>query len=176
MHWILLTAGSEPDSVKAMRSAVERHRPIAIVHHGGVTDRLYREGQIDKVHEFVRRVAGLGVMAGVSAHNPEVIRYVEDDGWDVNFYMTCFYRLTRTPEELADGLREVPLWSEFRPGDPARMCAVVRQVERPCLAFKILAGGRASERPEATAAAFEYAYQNLKPTDGVIVGMFPRFR
>jgi hypothetical protein len=56
------------------------------------------------------------------------------------------------------------------------MCEVVRQVARPCLAFKILAGGRLGDRPEGTEAAFEYAFANIKPTDGVIVGMFPRFR
>jgi hypothetical protein len=73
-------------------------------------------------------------------------------------------------------MREVPLWGSFLPGDPARMTEVVRQVQRPCLAFKILAGGRRAERPEDTTASFEYAFRNIKPTDGVIVGMFPRFR
>lgn len=175
-HWILLASGTEPEQVKTWSDAARKHGAMAVVHHGGVSDRLYREGQIEQVREFTQRAADLGVLAGVSAHNPDVIRYVEDAGWKPDLFMTCFYRLTRTPQESAEGMREVPLWSEFLPGDPARMCEAIRAVERPCLAFKILAGGRQSEQPEQTKAAFEYAYSNIKPTDGVIVGMFPKFR
>ncbi len=176
VNWILLTSGPQLSDDAALADGVRRHRPIAIVHHGGVSDRLYREGQSQQIHEFVSRVKGLSTLAGVSAHNPEVIRFVEDAGWPVDLYMTCFYQLTRTPEELQAELGQVPLWGNFLPGDPAAMCAVVREVERPCLAFKILGGGRQAETPEGAAAAFEFAFANLKPTDGVIVGMFPRFR
>lgn len=175
IHWILLTNEGD-DRVKDLAATVQRYRPIAVVHHGGISDRLYREGRIDEVREFAQRVRDLGVLAGVSAHNPAVICQVEDAGWEVDLYMTCFYRLTRTPEEVQEGMREVPLWGNFLPGDPARMAEVVRQVHRPCLAFKILAGGRRAERPEDTAASFEFAFRNIKPSDGVIVGMFPRFR
>jgi hypothetical protein len=175
VNWILLTNEGD-DRVKDLAETVRRYRPIAVVHHGGVSDRLFREGRIVEVREFTQRVRDLGVLAGVSAHNPAVIRHVEEAGWEVDLYMTCFYRLTRTPEEVQEGMREVPLWGGFLPGDPARMTEVVRQVQRPCLAFKILAGGRRAERPEDTAASFEYAFRNIKPTDGVIVGMFPRFR
>ena len=176
IQWIYLSGGGEDP--QALREIVRRNRPIAIVHHGGVSDRLFREGQIGKAHDFLKRVQDLGVLAGLSAHNPDVLRHAEDGGWNLDLYMACFYRLTRTPEELRAevGGGQVPVWGQFLPGDPARMCQVIREVERPCLAFKILAGGRCAESPEATAAAFEYAYANIKPGDGVIVGMFPRFR
>ncbi len=174
VHWILLAGGAEEPA--RLRELVERHHPIAIVHHGGVSDRLFREGRIDTAREFLQRVRDLGVLAGLSAHDPAVIRHAEDSGWDLDLYMTCFYQLTRTPEELTATLGEVPLWGTFLPGDPARMAEVVRCVARPCLAFKILGGGRRAETPEQTAKAFEFAFQNIKPSDGVIVGMFPRFR
>ncbi|MFA6109514.1 MAG: hypothetical protein WDA75_12175 [Candidatus Latescibacterota bacterium] len=175
LHWILLTSEGD-DRVQDLAATVRRYHPIAVVHHGGVSDRLYREGRIAQVREFTQRVRDLGVLAGVSAHDPAVIRHVEDAGWEVDLYMTCFYRLTRTPEELQEGMREVPVWGNFLPGDPARMTEVVRQVQRPCLAFKILAGGRRAERPEDAEACFEFAFRSIKPGDGVIVGMFPRFR
>lgn len=174
-HWIFLARGDE--DAQTLAEIVRRNRPIAIAHHGGVTDRRYRDGQIRDVHDFMKRVRDAGVMAVVSAHNPVVIRFVEDEGWDVDFYMTCFYRLTRTPQELAaDVGQQVPIWGEFLPGDPAKMVEVIRSVRKPCLAFKILAGGRRAERPEATEAAFEYAFRSIKPTDAVITGMFPCFR
>jgi len=93
--------------------------------------------------------------------------------------MTCLYRVTRTAEELKKefGMAETPLGgSVYLPGDPARMCEVIRGVKRPCLAFKILAAGRRCERPQDVEAAFELAFKNIKKSDAVIVGMFPRYR
>ena len=55
------------------------------------------------------------------------------------------------------------------------MCQSVRNTDKPCLAFKILAGGWAAGSPERTGQAFIYAFQNIKPSDGVIVGMLPAF-
>jgi len=44
-----------------------------------------------------------------------------------------------------------------------------------CLGFKLLAAGRRIGSPEQVRQCFEYAFKNLKPTDAVIVGMFPKF-
>jgi hypothetical protein len=141
IQWIYLSSYQE--DANALKAIIQRNRPIAILHHGGVSDKLWREGQIEAVHDFTKRVRDLGVLAGTSAHNPDVIRHAEDRGWDLDLYMTCFYRLTRTPEELAKEVGgQVPLWGSFLPGDPAKMCEAVRAVRRPCLAFKILGGGR----------------------------------
>ena len=176
IQWIFLASTSHTEDEGALDEVIRRDRPIAIVHHGGVSDRLWREGRIEEVHDFARRVRDRGILAGISAHNPRVIQHAEDNGWNLDLYMACFYQLTRTREELEHVVgREVPLWGEFLPGDPARMCAVVQQVQRPCLAFKILAGGRRADRPEELEAAFEFAFGNIKRTDAVIVGMFPRF-
>lgn len=48
----------------------------------------------------------------------------------------------------------------------------MKQTSKPCFAFKILAAGRVRCPEEA----FRLAFQSIKPTDGVIVGMFPRFK
>jgi len=55
------------------------------------------------------------------------------------------------------------------------MTKVARQVDQPCLGFKILAAGRMCNRQQKVEAAFRFAFENLKPTDGVIVGMYPRY-
>ena len=55
------------------------------------------------------------------------------------------------------------------------MTQVIRQVKQPCLAFKILGAGRHTSSQKEVMAAFKYAFENIKPTDGVIVGMFPWF-
>ena len=176
IQWIFLASTPHVEDERLLQETVRRHRPIAIVHHGGVSDRLWREGKIEQAHDFARRVQDLGVLAGISAHNPDVIRHAEDSGWNLDLYMACFYRLTRTQEEIQAAVgNEVPIWGNFLPGDPARMCEAIRQVDRPCLAFKILAGGRLADQPDGTERAFDFAFRSIKPTDAVIVGMFPRF-
>ncbi len=176
IQWIFLAASPHLEDAKALKELIQRNKPIAVVHHGGVGDQLWREGRIDKARDFAKRVKDLGVMAGLSSHNPVVIRHAEDQGWDLDFYMTSFYRVSRSPEEAKTELKETPLGELFLPSDPPRMCEVIRQVKRPCLGFKILAAGRKCDRPEQVAGAFEYAFRNIKRSDAVIVGMFPRFR
>ena len=48
--------------------------------------------------------------------------------------MTCFYRVSRTPEEaraLMGGER--PLGETFLEKDPVRMTAMIRKTNKPCL-------------------------------------------
>jgi hypothetical protein len=161
-----------------VKQLVQDTRPIAVVHHGGVTDRLFREGKAQEVHDFVKRVRDAGVLAGVSAHNPDCIKRIADEGWPVDLFMACFYYITRTPEETQ---AMPPIVTEqvgrpFFASDPATMCQVLRQVDQPCLGFKILAAGRKCYKKESVEAAFKFAFEHLKPTDGVIVGMYPRYQ
>jgi hypothetical protein len=151
-------------------------KPIAIVHHGGVTDRMFRLNKHEKVHDYVKRIKDGGVMAGVSAHNPDCIKYVEDKGWEVDFYMCCAYQVTRPGEQIKAKLGTVPLGEPFLANDRNEMTTMVRQVPRPCLLFKILAAGRLCGDDRSVENAFKYAFANIKKTDAVIVGMYPRFK
>jgi len=63
----------------------------------------------------------------------------------------------------------------FFASDPATMTEVVRQVGQPCLGFKILAAGRKCHDSQVVREAFQFAFAHIKPTDGVIVGMYPRY-
>ncbi len=152
-----------------------RFKPIAIVHHGGVTDSLWKNGEAQVVHDFVKEVKDAGVLAGVSAHRPDVIDRITDDNWENDLFMTCCYMMSRSPEDLQQVLGFKPIQTTFIPGDRERMCQSIRKTNKPCLAFKILAGGWMAGNPNQTEQAFRYAFQNIKPSDGVIVGMLPVF-
>jgi hypothetical protein len=175
MKFICLHSG-EPQRI-SVEKVVQDTQPIAIVHHGGVTDRLFRQGKSRHVHDFVKSVRDAGVLAGVSAHNPDCIKKIADEGWPVDFFMTCFYYLTRTKEELENmpAVVTVQVGYPFFASDPMAMTKVVRQVDQPCLGFKILAAGRMCGSDNKVEAAFKFAFENIKPTDGVIVGMYPRY-
>jgi hypothetical protein len=148
---------------------------IGMVHHGGTTDRRWRAGEQNKIRDFLKAVRDSGVMVGLSTHNPIVVETTEEQGWDIDFYMTCVYNVTRTKEELDKLLGQAPLGEVFLPEDPPRMCRAVRQSKRTCLAFKILAAGRVTENPKQIDQAFRFAFDNIKPQDCVIVGMYPRY-
>ncbi|MHC4327339.1 MAG: hypothetical protein ACYSWW_04350 [Planctomycetota bacterium] len=175
MKFICLHAGGQGRS--PVEEVVRDTKPIAIVHHGGVTDKLFREGRSREVHDFVKRVHDAGVLAGVSAHNPDCIKQIADEDWKVDLFMTCFYYLTRAPEELEKMPPVVTVQTgyPFFASDPLEMTKVARQVNQPCLGFKILAAGRLCGKDYKVEAAFKFAFEHLKPTDGVIVGMYPRY-
>ena len=161
---------------EAVAGMIEKTSPIAMVHHGGATDSLFAQGKSGEVRDYVKEAHDRGVLAGVSAHNPECIRRIADEGWKVDFFMTCFYFLTR---KHAPGQDDAPPTLQvdypFYRADPLAMTQVVRQVRQPCLGFKILAAGRLAHDQNSVREAFRFAFQNIKAIDGVIVGMYPRF-
>lgn len=153
------------------------YRPIWHVHHGNATDTLFRSGKQEQVHDFVKKVHDvLGIPAGISAHNPDCIKYAEDHGWECDFYQCCMYYVTRPHEEIRAKLGAAPLGEPFLDADRDAMLAVIRQVKKPCLAFKILAAGRLCENDYAVEEAFAYALRGIKKSDAIIVGMWPRFK
>lgn len=150
---------------------------IGIAHHGEATDNLFRCGRIDRIADFLKRVKDAGLMAGVSTHRPAVVDLIESKGWEFDYYMTCVYERNRTKEELEKllGQAPLPIGEVYLPQDPPRMYKAVQHTKRLCLAFKILAAGRLSDRRDWVEQAFQQAFQSIKPGDGVIVGMYDRY-
>jgi len=171
MKFICLHAERITDA--PIKEVVANTGPIAMVHHGGVTDAKFRAGKSGEVHDFVKKVHDHGMLAGVSAHNPDNIKRIADEGWENDLFMTCFYYVSRTREMQEELTGKVTVGEPFFESDPAEMTAVVRQVDQPCLGFKILAAGRSCWSKHSVQKAFQFAFENIKPTDGVIVGMFP---
>jgi hypothetical protein len=173
MHLIAIDNNKTP-----VEETVRRSQAGALYHHGEVTDVLFRDGKMDQVHEYTKRLRQTGVQVGVGTHKPEVVEYVEERGWDVDFYMLCAYNRTRTPEEIRKLLGVLPLPAQelYLETDPSRAYQVARQTSKTCLLFKILAAGRLTHSPEEVDKAFKDAFDNIKPQDCVVVGMLPRFQ
>ncbi len=153
------------------------YKPLWYVHHGNVTDTLFRAGKQEQVHDFIKKVHDqLGLPAGISAHNPDCIKYAEDHGWEADLYQCCLYYVTRPHQEVRAKLGAAPLGEVFLDTDRDHMLDVIRQVEKPCLAFKILAAGRLCDNDDAVEEAFQYAFSRIKPSDAVIVGMWPKYK
>jgi hypothetical protein len=59
--------------------------------------------------------------------------------------------------------------------DPPKMAAAVRKVDKPALVYKVLAAGRKCGSEAQKREAIKWAYDNIKPVDATIIGMYPRF-
>jgi len=85
--------------------------------------------------------------------------------------VACAWPRAETVKLLGD----VPLGECFIESDPLRACTAIRQSKKTCLGFKIFGAGRRSDTAGQRRACFDFAFSNIKPGDGVIVGMYNRF-
>jgi hypothetical protein len=183
---VLANGRGDPAGIKA----IIENGAIGIHHYGVTTDALYKQGKISTAREYLKRVRDAGVLVGLTTHIPEVVDTVESQGWDIDYFMTCVYQWGRTTEDLeklfgdkkdllpveaysmvvGDGYAEV-----FLNGDPPKMYKRIRQTKKPCLAYKILAAGRKCLSASSIEDAFKEAFENIKPSDAIIVGMYDRY-
>lgn len=183
IQWITQTATEMHDVYQNIR-IIAQAEPIAIYFHGTMTDNLWHAGKIDKVKDYLSCIRDQGVMVGLGSHIPEVFEYSVDRDWDLDFYMTCFYNISRAPRQSelvrpldpdeADDTHPT-VYEEYRPEDPVRMCSFIQSTPKPCLAFKILAAGRHCRTQDDVRNAFRFAFENIKPTDAVVVGMWQKY-
>ncbi len=155
LQWIAQTA-SERASISANIGQIAACGAIACYHHGSKTDSLFKEGKLDSVKDLLAVMKDKGMPAGLGTHDPAVIRYAEDNNFDADFYMMAFYNLSKRNEI-------------YLPEDREAACEVIREVDKPVLAFKIMAAGRNEPRE-----AFKYTYENIKPIDAVVIGVFTK--
>jgi len=174
MHFICLCSPEQVADKNEFARVLEL-KPIAVAFHGEVTDRIWRSGKIDTALDTLTQIRDAGVLVGLSTHNPEVIEYTEDKNWDIDFYMACVYRKSRDHKELMEIMREAPIGEIYLPSDMPKMCETISKATKTCLAFKILAAGRTCDTPEQVRRTFEFVLGHIKPTDAVIVGMYPRY-
>lgn len=174
MHWICQTAGEHPDPYQNIKDIASLN-PIAIYYHGSMSDKYWKEGRFGEVRDFLKAMRDTGCLVGIAAHLPEIRRYVEDNGWDIDFYMACFYNLAKV-ERMSVLAGGEYVKEPFDEEDPPITCEFIQSTEKPCIAYKIMAASRKCESPATVRRAFEYAFDRIKPGDMVDVGMFQKHK
>jgi hypothetical protein len=154
---------------------VAKLKPLGIAQHGAATNRLWDANQFDKSRDYLKRIRDLGVMVGLSCHNPLEVEYAESKAWDIDYFMTSLYYLNRPRSEFEKILGQVPLGEIYLPSDPPRMMQAIRGTKKPCLTYKVLAAGRSVNSPKEVRARMSVALNGIKPTDPVIIGLYQRF-
>lgn len=169
-----------PMDLKANLMYMLRCEPLGIYHQGGTLDMYMENGEVELVRERLKLIKDTGVPMGLGTHVPEVIRRAEEEDWGVDFYMGCLYNARRQKRGETSGFISGKKKDHlvFFPEDPPAMLEVLRQTPKPCIAFKVLAGGqrimglKPEDRPTEIEKAFEEAYTGLKPGDFTCIGVY----
>lgn len=157
--------------------------PIAIYHQGGTADYFVESGHMDDLRSRIKQIRDTGVPAGLGTHEPGTVLRAESEGWGADFYMTCLYNARRTQRGQQSGfITSKPKELVFYPDDRFLMFEVIRQVKKPCIAFKVFAGGQifcgktAEQIPAVAEAALRETYENIKPSDLACIGVFQKYK
>jgi hypothetical protein len=157
------------------------YKPVAIYHQGTTFDDLWEQGNIEQIHKRLELLRSTGVVTGFGTHVPETILQSEKEKWDVDFYMTCLYNSRKTQRGRQSSFVTGKVnHLIFYPDDRFEMFEAVRKVSKPCIVFKLFAGGQIflnkteDEIPAAAETAIKETYDNIKPNDITCVGVFQR--
>lgn len=162
--WLAQTA-PEHRSLEENIHQAARAGASAIYIQGGTVDQACEHGRLEELAPALALIRSLGLPAGIAGHDPASHRRAQEMELGAQFHMVCFYNLTgrRGRIDVADSSER------YHPDDPARAVALIRELPKPCLAYKVLAAGRRDARE-----AFTYAFENIKPTDAVVAGVFTK--
>jgi hypothetical protein len=175
IQWLCLSPGSWYDEPHRVEEAA-RHHPIGIAPHGGaIGDRCLRENKLSVLQDLLKRIRDAGVLVGLSVHDLRLLQIAEDEGWDVDYYMTALYDLRGGREEFERKFGYAPLGEIYLREHRPRMCELIRMTKKPCIAFKVLAAGRAIGSRERIREEFAFALRNIKPSDAILIGMYQQF-
>ncbi|MCX6998356.1 MAG: hypothetical protein NTV49_15040 [Kiritimatiellaeota bacterium] len=170
IQWIICPTAPVNDNMVAYTQQVKElvdNGCEAIYLWGVHSDPLVAQGKIGLVAKAVEVAKNLDVPSGVGGHDLNVVIECEKNKVPCDFYIKTFhhhnYPSGPKPEQLAGPT------SEERPAywcrDPQKTIEVMKDVQKPWLAFKIMAAGAIP--PED---AFRYAFAN--GADHALVGMF----
>jgi hypothetical protein len=166
MHWIAEGHPSAEDWKTNLKTSID-FGASAVYVQGVIGDRWLKEGHLDLLGSCVEFVKSQGVPAGIGAHKLEVIMAAEKNGYGAEFYVKTLhhqkYWSARRPEQELDVVDNPA--DNYWDMEPERTVAFMQEVEKPWIAFKILAAG--AIRPES---GFRYALAN--GADFICVGMF----
>ena len=144
--------------------------------HGGTTDSfMMRGGSIDVIAQMVDLIKAQGVPAGVGGHSLNMPMACEEHKVDPDFYVKTFH-MDRYWSATVNEFRKEYDWMRGNSdhnanndnmwcNNPEETAAFMATVNKPWVAFKVMAAGAIQPR-----VAFSHAYRN--GADFVIAGMF----
>jgi len=167
MKWIICpTAMPGTDEYAQMVKQLVDDGTEFIYLWGVQADKLAAQGNADLIARAVETIKDHEVPCGVGAHDLKVIELCEEKKIPADFYIKTFhhhhYKTAPKPDELDKPYSEIPgYWCQ----NPQRTIEVMKNVQKPWIAFKVMAAGAIPPQ-----SAFQYVFQN--GADFSLAGMF----
>jgi hypothetical protein len=175
MNW-LAQHGPEFSSFEANVHKIKQNGAQLCYHQGTVTDALFKEGNTRQIRENLKIIRDAGFPAvGLATHMPQVVEAADAEGWDVDYYLVCVYNLSRIERVSSFASTRINVDEPFFEEDRALAFAAIQKTKKPCIAFKVLGAMRRCDTQAGVRAALEESYASIKPSDAVLVGMFPKY-
>ena len=135
---------------------------------GNLGDEWARAGKVDLIGKLLGVIKQNGVIAGVGGHNLGTVVACEEAKLPADFYMKTHhgtnYWSTRRPDQQKDVIDNYGV-DNYWDKEPDKTAEYMRKVEKPWIAYKVLAAGAIHPRD-----GFKHALQN--GADFMCVGMF----
>jgi len=156
MQWIAQVKITENDLTSETKRAID-NGAVAVYVHGGVADTFVRKGRLDLLRKALEFIKQNQVPAGMAAHSIQVPIAFEKAAIKPDFYMKTLHRGNYWSFK---GQKQHPTvvgnpYDNYWSGTPEKTIEFMRKVDRPWIAYKILAAGAIHPRE-----GFRYAFEN----------------
>jgi len=159
LQWILYSTGNIEDAASYGRDVQQMAEDgaEAIYVWGVHTDGLLAQGKFNVIAKAVELIKANSVPCGVCAHDLRVVQECEKAKLPVDFYVKTFHHLNYPSAKMDYD----SIWCR----NPQEAAEFMRSVEKPWIAFKVMAAGAIPPKD-----AFRYAFEN--GADFIFAGMF----
>ena len=154
--------------------------PVVVYHQGTTADIWLEEDRVGFLRERIERLKAMGLPTGLATHVPEVLFRAEEENWGLDFYMTSLYNIRKYEKEESTFLTGKEKTTIMYHQDRPLMLDAIRQIDKPCIVFKIFAGGQlfydvpAEKIPAMIEESMREVYAGIKPEDIVLMGVFQK--
>ena len=167
IQWIAQCTAQTDDLTGDVKKAIDAGAVGAFL-IGNIGDLWARNERMDMIGKVVDFIKGNGIIGGVGGHNLETPMACEKAGLNTDFYMKTHhstnYWSKRQPdqdEDVIDNYNMDNYWDK----NPEKTVEFMKTMEKPWIAYKVLAAGAIHPRD-----GFKYAFEN--GADFACVGMF----
>lgn len=163
VRWIAQTAPEHRDPKRNVAMALSSGAAAVFI-HGGEVDRMIDADEQSRLAQLVDQVRAAGKPVGAASHRPENLLLLQTEGVRLDFFLPCLYRL-----DGYKGDRQTDLSGEtFSHDNRAAALRVLRQLNAPCIVYKVLGAGRLS-----LTDGLADVLPALRSTDGLLMGFYP---
>ncbi|MCX8036245.1 MAG: hypothetical protein N3D11_04135 [Candidatus Sumerlaeia bacterium] len=159
---------AKPDDIGSDAQAAIDAGAVGVFMLGNVADEWARSGKVELIGKFVEYIKRQGLIAGVAGHNLGTPQECEKAGVGADFYMKTLhstnYWSTRRPDQDKDVIDNYKI-DNYWDKHPEQTIAYMATVQKPWIAYKVLAAGAIHPKD-----GFRFAFEN--GADFCCVGMF----